>query len=644
MTTLSIDIETYSSVDLPKQGLYKYAEATDFEVLLFAYAFDNEDVRIIDFAQGEQLPEEVLKALTDESIIKTAFNAQFERICLQSYLGINLPIQQWRCTQVHALTLGLPIHLAGVASTLKMDAQKDRAGKALIAYFSIPCKPTKVNGGRTRNLPEHDSEKWDKFKAYCVQDVIVEREIRKKLAAFPVNEFENELYVLDQHINDRGVLIDADLMENAIELDERYKQGVLDELQVLTNLENPNSVSQLKKWINEQGTEVETLNKESVATLLKETSNNDVKRALRLRTLLAKTSISKYKAMARGQCKDGRLRGILQFYGANRTGRWAGRFVQVQNLPRGTMSGKNVGIARKILKAGELEGLQMVYDNVPDVLSSLIRTAFIPEKGRRLLVSDFSAIEARVIAWLADEEWRVDVFKTHGKIYEASASAMFNVPIEEVDKELRQKGKVAELALGYQGSVGALKTMGALKMGLKEEELQPLVDAWREANPAIKQFWYDVERAAIKAVQTKEIVNVQGLTFMWDKATLFIRLPSGRRLAYTRPRIEHDTTFNKSGLTYEGAGNSGKTVRLRTYGGKLVENIVQAVARDCLAEAMMRLKEHEIVMHVHDEVVIEAPESTSLEEVEEIMSRPIEWAKDLPLDADGFVTNYYKKD
>ncbi|WZX99687.1 DNA polymerase [Bacillus sp. FSL W7-1360] len=645
MTILSIDIETYSSTNLRTQGVYKYAEAIDFEVLLLAYAFNDEDVTIVDLAQGEELPSNVLASLQDETVIKTAFNAQFERVCLQAHLNINLPIHQWRCTQVHALTLGLPISLANVASVLKMGAQKDRAGTALISYFSIPCKATKVNGGRTRNLPKHAPEKWEQFRSYCVQDVVVERAIRKKLAPFPMTDFEQQLYALDQRINDKGVLVDTSIMQHAIELDERYSQKMLDELQALTGVENPNSLPQLKEWMNKQGVRVDKLGKDDAIALFKETNNPDVKRALQLRALTAKTSTAKYSAMQRGQCKDGRLRGILQFYGASRTGRWAGRLVQVQNLPRGNMSGRNADIARKILKMGELEGLERVYDNVPDVLSSLIRTAFVPAPGRRLLVSDFSAIEARVIAWLAGEQWRLDVFKTHGKIYEASASEMFNVPLDNVDKSLRQKGKVAELALGYQGSVGALKAMGAVKMGLPEEELQPLVDAWRASNPAIKRFWFDVERAAIKAVQTKEVVCMKhGLTFVVKNGIMFIRLPSGRQLAYVRPRIEVDEKFNKQGLTYEGPGTGGKTVRLRTYGGKLTENIVQAVARDCLAESLMRLKDYDIVMHVHDEVVIEASEETSLEEIEELMGRPIDWAPGLPLAADGFVADYYRKD
>lgn len=648
MTRLSIDIETYSSVDLIKSGVYKYTESKDFEILLLAYAYDDNGVQVVDLTEGDdgsgQL-ERLLDVLTDPDVIKTAFNANFERTCLAKYFDMALPAEQWQCTAVHALTLGLPRTLDQVAKVLKLEAQKDTAGKNLIRYFSVPCKPTKTNGKRTRNMPEHDEEKWQQFKEYCIQDVVVEREIKKKLDRYPVPDFEHQLWVLDQEINDRGVLIDTDVMANAIEFDSRYKnETVLPELVKLTGLTNPNSVAQLKGWLAENGLETDSLAK-GVMPELMERSEGDVKRVLELRQEMSKTSVKKYAAMQKGQCADGRLRGLLQFYGANRTGRWAGRFVQVQNLPRGSLKElEDIDAARSLVKAGDFESFQLLYDNVPDVLSSLIRTTFIPSAGSRFIVSDFSAIEARVIAWLAGEMWRLKVFQTHGKIYEASASAMFGIPIEDVDKVMRQKGKVSELALGYQGSEGALKSMGALDMGLKEDELKPLVNAWRAANKKIKQLWFDCEAAAVKALETRTPDKMQyGLNFFYQSGFLFIQLPSGRKLAYARPKLEADKTFNKMGITYEGV-NEGKWTRLRTYGGKLVENIVQAIARDCLATALMRLKEYNIVMHVHDEVVIEAPAEVSLDQIDKIMGQPIEWAPGLPLGADGFETNYYRKD
>jgi DNA polymerase len=660
--TLSIDIETYSSVDLIKSGVYAYVEAPDFEVLLFAYAFDDDPVQCVDLAQGEEFPEGILHALYDPNVIKTAYNANFERTCIARQFSNNeaviglyeveaqdfiLPPDQWRCTAVHASTLGLPGNLDGVAKSMKLDVQKDAAGKALIRYFSVPCKPTKTNGQRTRNLPEHDLEKWGKFRAYCIQDVEVERTIKKKLIRYNPSDFEHRLWTLDQRINDQGIQLDPELVANAIECDTQYQNRLLEEARKLTGLENPNSIAQLKGWLEEQGLEVDSLAKDNIPVLISQSESETVKRVLRLRQVMSKTSVKKYLAMERGLCSDGRVRGLLQFYGANRTGRWAGRLVQVQNLPQNKLS--DLDAARQLLKAGQYEMLEILFDQVPFVLSQLIRTAFIPSRDSRFIVSDFSAIEARVIAWFAGESWRMEVFKTHGKIYEASAAQMFNVPVESITKgdPLRQKGKVSELALGYQGGPGALIQMGALDMGLEEEELPGLVKAWRGANPNIVQFWYDVEKAALKAVREKTAVQMQhGLVFSYESGILFIQLPSGRRLAYARPKLKNDERFNKMALTYEGS-EQGKWTRLNTYGGKLVENIVQATARDCLAEALIRLDDvgYQTVMHVHDEAVLDVPIGTgSLDHIEQVMGEEISWAKGLPLGADGFETDYYKKD
>lgn len=648
MRILSIDIETYSSVDLVKSGVYPYTEAPDFEILLFAYAWDDGPVEVIDLTEVEDLPEDVMNALTDPSVIKTAFNANFERTCIAKHFDIECDPAQWQCTAVHAAYLGLPGSLDGVAKCLKLGAQKDTKGKNLIRYFSVPCKPTKANGGRTRNLPHHDPEKWQQFIEYNRQDVEVERAIRKKLERYPVPEFEHRLWCLDQKIVDRGVMLDAELVEQAIKGDTAFHKQREDEAKALTGLENPNSVAQLKKWLeDEHNVNVTSLSKDNVAALIEQTENEDVKRVLRLRQEMSKTSVKKYQAMQRVRCRDGRARGLIQFYGANRTGRWAGRLVQVQNLPRNYLP--DLALARELVRSGDHETLEMLYDNIPDVLSQLIRTAFIPSPGHRLIVSDFSAIEARVIAWLAGEKWRLDVFNSHGKIYEASASQMFGVPIEQITKgsDLRQRGKVAELALGYQGGVGALKQMGALDMGLTEEELPELVQTWRGANPNIVQFWYDVERAALTAVREKRKVPLRhGIAFLHEAGMMRIKLPSGRHLTYVRPKIGKNK-FGKDAISYEGVGDQGKWMRLDTYGGKLVENIVQAVARDCLAVAMMRVADagYPIVMHVHDELVVDAPHGFgSLTEVEAIMSRPIEWAPDLPLKAEGFETDFYMKD
>ncbi|MBG9544632.1 XRE family transcriptional regulator [Cytobacillus firmus] len=649
MKLLSIDIETYSSVDLIKSGVYAYCESPDFEILLFAYAIDDEEVEIVDLASGEKIPEEILKAMTDPLVIKTAYNANFERTCLAKHFHQPMPPDQWRCSSVHALMLGLPGYLDGVAKCLRLKEQKLKEGKALIRYFSVPCKPTKVNEGRTRNLPEHDLDKWATFKDYCKQDVEVERQIRKKLDAFPITKVEQKLWELDQKINDEGVLIDKTLVFNAIQADKAFQDELFEEAVRLTGLENPNSPAQLKGWLLKQGLEVNSLAKKNVEALMGEVENPKVKRLLELRQAMSKTSVKKYEAMERSICPDQRSRGLLQFYGANRTGRWAGRLVQIHNLPRNSL--KDLQIARELLKSGSYEALELLFESVSDVLSQLIRTAFIPSKGHRFVVADFSAIEARVIAWLAGERWRMDVFQSHGKIYEASAAQMFKVPIETIDKgsPLRQKGKIAELALGYGGSKGALMQMGALDMGLNEDELPDLVSAWREANPNIVKLWWRIEAAAIKAVKDKAVVKMQyGLTFHYTKGILFITLPSGRSLAYVRPRIGIDERFGKEQLTYEGTEQGSKQWgRIPTYGGKLTENIIQAIARDCLAVSMLGLDEagYRINFHVHDEVILDVPIATgSKEEVENIMGQSIDWAPGLPLGADSFETFYYKKD
>lgn len=649
MKLLTIDIETYSSIDLLKSGVYAYCESSDFEILLFAYAVDDEDVQIVDLASGEKIPDDILKVMTDSNVIKTAYNANFERTCLARYFNISMPPKQWRCSSVHALILGLPGHLDGVAKCLRLQEQKLKEGKTLIRFFSVPCKPTKVNEGRTRNLPEHDSEKWSAFKDYCKQDVEVERQIRKKLDAFPIHKVEQQLWELDQKINDEGVLIDKGLVFNAIQADKTFQDTLFDEAVQLTSLENPNSPTQLKGWLLKQGIEVDSLAKKNVEILMEKVENPQVKRLLKLRQAMSKTSVKKYEAMERSICTDQRIKGLLQFYGANRTGRWAGRLVQIHNLPRNSMD--DLQVARDLLKSGNHEVLALLFDNVPDVMSQLIRTAFIPSIGNRFIVADFSAIEARIIAWLARERWRMDVFQSHGKIYEASAAQMFKVPIETVDKgsPLRQQGKIAELALGYGGSKGALTQMGALEMGLTEDELPKLVSAWRDANPNIVKLWWAIEAAAIKAVKKKSVVKMQyGLTFHYTKGVLFIELPSGRSLAYVRPRLGVDERFGKEQLTYEGTEQSSKQWgRIPTYGGKLTENIIQAIARDCLAVSLLRLDKagYRINFHVHDEVVLDVPIGTgSMEEVESLMGQPIEWAPGLPLGADSFETFYYMKD
>lgn len=642
---MGIDIETFSDVDLIKCGVYAYADSRAFEVLLFAYSFEGEETQIIDLAQGETIPAEVESAIFDNSVTKTAFNANFERTCLSRHFGTKLSPDSWHCSAVQAAMLALPRSLEEVGAVLGLDKQKMKEGKELIRYFCVPCKPTKANGGRTRNFPWHAPEKWELFKTYCKRDVDVEKAIRQKLHHFPIPESEMEMYRLDQEINDRGVLVDLALVHQAISCESLHKEIVTKRAYELTGLENPNSVVQIKGWLTGRGMEIDSLSKKAVADMIQET-DGEVEELLRLRLLMAKTSVKKYEAMERSVCKDGRVHGLLQFYGANRTGRWAGRLVQVQNLPQNHIV--DLELARNLVKQGCFEDVELFYDSTPSVLSELIRTAFIPKEGCRFLVADFSAIEARVLAWLSGEQWRLDVFASHGKIYEASASAMFHVPIGEITKgsSLRQKGKISELALGYGGSVGALTSMGALDMGLAEEELSPLVSTWRNANPHITQFWWDVDAAAIKAVTEKRETRVGRITFFYQRGILFAMLPSGRKLAYVKPRMAVNK-FGRNGLTYEGIGESGKWGRIETYGPKLVENIVQGTARDLLAEAMLRLKKrgYQIVMHIHDEAVLEVPDGvSSVEEVCSIMAEQPEWAVGLPLRADGYECAFYKKD
>lgn len=642
---LSIDLETYSNVDLIKCGVYAYADSPAFEVLLFAYAFENDEVTVVDLAQGETIPADVLAAVSGETVIKTAFNANFERTCLSKYLGKTLLPESWHCSAVQAAMLALPRSLEDVGMVLGLEKQKMREGRDLIRYFCMPFKPTKTNEGRTRNLPSHAPEKWELFKQYCKRDVEVEIAIRNKMRNFPVSDKETKLYHIDQEINDRGVMVDQELVEQAVTCDLIYKEAATKQAYELTGLENPNSVIQIKGWLNQNGIEVDSLSKKAVGDLIAE-SDGEVEELLRLRLLMAKTSVKKYQAIQRSVCSDGRVHGLLQFYGANRTGRWAGRLVQVQNLPQNHLP--DLELARNLVRQGRFEEVEMLYNSTPNVLSELIRTAFIPKPGWRFLVADFSAIEARVLAWLSGEQWRLDVFASHGKIYEASASAMFHVPIEEITKgsPLRQKGKISELALGYGGSVGALTSMGALDMGLLENELAPLVSAWRTANPHITKFWWDVDAAAIKAFKEKRKMRIGMITFEYKSGILFAELPSGRKLAYVKPRMAVNK-FGRNGLTYEGISENGKWGRIETYGPKLVENIVQGTARDLLAEALLRLKkmEHSIVMHIHDEAVLEVPFGTgSVEEVCAVMAEQPEWAVGLPLRADGYECTFYKKD
>jgi DNA polymerase bacteriophage-type len=654
MQTLGIDIETYSSTDLTKSGVYKYVEAKDFEILLFAYSVDEGPVQIVDLAQGEHLPETILIALTSPYVLKTAHNANFERVCIRKHFKTHLPIDQWECTMAKSTMLGLPLSLDAVGKILKLQAQKDAAGKQLIKYFSLPCKPTKVNGQRTRNLPQHNPEKWEQFKAYCVKDVEVEQAVRGKIAFFEATKTEKVLWQIDQKINDAGILVDPRLVHNAIKLDYLHQQELTEEAKRITGLNNPNSVAQLKSWLLDNGINAPSLNKASIAESIDDIEDPSVRRLLELRQEMSKTSVKKYLAMTKAVCPDNRIRGLLQYYGANRTGRWAGRLVQVQNLPKNTeeLFGNkmvDLDLARTLVLDADHDALKFLFDSVPDTLSQLIRTAFVASPGHRFIVADFSAIEARVIAWLAGEKWRLDVFNTHGKIYEASAAQMFKVPIETITKgsPLRQKGKVAELALGYQGGPNALLKMGALKMGLVEEELPKLVAMWRQANRKITAYWETVEDAAINAMTDGSTSISHDIRFIKEKGILFIELPSKRRLSYLRPQLRPNK-FGGQSLFYEGMDQTTKQWGLQqTYGGKLVENIVQAVARDVLADAMLRLHRigYKIVMHVHDEIVSEMPEGKgSTQEVDRIMGTPIPWAKGLPLKAESYETLYYKKD
>ena len=646
MKNLSIDLETYSSADISKSGVYRYCEAPDFEILLFAYSADGAPVQSVDLAHGEALPKEIRAALEDPTVTKWAFNASFERICLSRWLGLPsgtyLDPSQWRCSMVWSAYLGLPLSLAGVGAVLKLEKQKLEAGRELIRYFCQPCAPTKANGGRMRNRPEDAPEKWALFKSYNLRDVETELAIQQKLARFPVPDFVWDEYHLDQEINDRGIRLDLSLVENAIRMDTLSREELTGQMQRLTILENPNSVKQLKTWLTERGLEVESLGKKEVSALLRD-APPELAEVLLLRRQLAKNSVRNYQAMQNCVCADGRVHGMFMFYGANRTGRFSGRLVQLQNLPQNHMS--DLEQARALVRKGDYDTLQMLYDSVPDVLSELIRTAFVPYDGGKFIVADFSAIEARVIAWLAGEQWRLDVFKNGGDIYCASASQMFRVPVVKhgINGHLRQKGKIAELALGYGGSVGALKAMGALEMGLSEAELKPLVDAWRGSNPNIVRLWWEVDEAVKETISDKAASETHGIRFEYESGFLFITLPSGRRLAYVKPRIE-ENRFGGESVTYEGVGGTKKWERLESYGPKFVENIVQAVSRDILCHAMKTLRCCSIVAHVHDELIIEADTAVSLNAVCEQMSRTPPWAKGLILRADGYETQFYKKD
>ena len=646
MHRLSIDIETFSSADLSKTGVYRYAEDPNFTVLLFGYALDDGDVHVVDIAQGERMPPEIIAALTDESVVKFAFNANFERVCLSRYLGLPtgeyLDPAQWRCSMIWSAYLGLPLSLAGVGAALDLDKQKLSEGKDIIRYFCQPCAPTKANGGRERNRPADAPDKWTLFKTYNAQDVETERAIQERLKRFPVPQTVWEEYWLDQEINDRGIRVDMSLVQNAIRMDELSRNELSEKMRALTALQNPNSVAQMKTWLAENGLETDSLGKKQVAALLKDAPEG-LADVLALRRQLAKSSVKKYQAMANTACSDNRVRGCFQFYGANRSGRWAGRNVQLQNLPQNHM--EDLADARELVRAGAYEDLKARYASVPDVLSELIRTALVPYEDGKFIVSDFSAIEARVIAWIAGEQWRLDVFQNGGDIYCASASQMFRVPVEKhgVNGHLRQKGKIAELALGYGGSVGALKAMGALDMGLTEDELKPLVDAWRTANPRIVRLWWDVDEAVQTAVRERTSTESHDIEFAWKSSMLFITLPSGRRLAYVKPRIG-ENQFGSPAVTYMGLNSVKKWDRIESYGPKFVENIVQAISRDILCHAMRTLRCCNIVAHVHDEIIIEADPRMSLSAVCEQMGRTPEWAPGLVLRADGYETAFYKKD
>ena len=657
---LSIDLETYSDIDISKCGAYKYAESENFEILLFGVSVDNAPVQVYDLTAGDEIPEEILAALSDENVTKWAFNASFERICLSNWLKKHRPeyfktynqpgdpVQNyldpasWKCSMIWSAYMGLPLSLEGVGAVLKLQDQKMKEGKDLIKYFCCPCKPTKANGGRTRNLPKHAPDKWKTFKAYNKRDVEVELAIKQRLSKFPIPESVWAEYHLDQEINDRGIMLDMDVVKNAIAFDEKSKTALMISMQNLTNLENPNSVVQMKQWLSENGVEAESLGKKDVAALLKDT-DGDIADALKLRLQLAKSSVKKYQAMQNAVCKDGRAHGMFQFYGANRSGRWAGRLIQLQNLPQNHMS--DLAEARELVRTGDYDTLDLLYDDIPDTLSQLIRTAFIAKPGYKFIVSDYSAIEARVLAHLAGEKWRSKVFAEGKDIYCASASQMFGVPVEKhgINGHLRQKGKIAELALGYGGSVGALKSMGALEMGLSEEELQPLVDSWRASNPMITAFWWDVDNAVKTTIKQRTQTEVRGIQFFYKSGMLFIKLPSGRLLSYVKPRIG-ENRFGGESVTYEGVGSTKKWERIESYGPKFVENIVQAVSRDLLCYAMRNLSDQQICGHVHDELIIECPEDATVESISSLMSKTPDWMPDILIRDDGYDTKFYKKD
>ncbi|WP_346709139.1 DNA polymerase [Limosilactobacillus oris] len=644
MKQLSIDIETYSSTNLNQTGVYRYADSDDFELLLFGYAVDFGPVKVVDLTQGEKIPSQIIQALDDPAIIKSAFNAQFERVCLSRFVGHRLKPAGWHCSRVWSATLGLPLSLRDVGTVLGLPRQKITAGKELVRYFCTSCKPTKANQNRTRNFPYHAPDKWQQFKQYNQRDVEVEMEITQKFSRFPVPQNEWENYWMDQDINDRGIRIDQQLVNNAIKCQNVFHDQYLQTAKELTGLANPNSPLQLKDWLQQQGIKTNSLSKASVAQLL-QTTTGTVHQVLALRQLLSKSSVKKYQAMQKAMCQDGRVHGLLQFYGANRTGRWAGRLVQVQNLPRNSMP--DLEEARELVKQGNVPALAMLYDSVPDVLSQLIRTAFIPRKNHHFYVADFSAVEARVIAWLSNEKWRQESFAKNEDIYCASASQMFGVPVVKhgINGELRQKGKIAELALGYGGSIGALKGMGATKLGLTDDELPPLVQMWRNASPHIVQFWWDVDKAAKECIKTHLPQTTHGMKFIYRSGCMFLRLRSGRYLCYPQPKIGINR-FGSESITFMGINTVKKWDRIETYGAKLVENIVQATSRDLLAEAMRRLEAtgNTVVMHIHDEAVIDAPFNRSLDTMVQLMTKVPDWANGLILNAAGFVSNFYKKD
>ena len=658
--TLSIDIETFSDTDLNKCGVYKYAESDAFEILLFGYAANGGSVSVIDLTAGEEIPQEILAALSDPDVIKWAFNASFERVCLSNWLLKNRPEHftgystsgdpagaflnpsSWRCSMIWAAYLGLPLSLAGAGAVLGLKEQKLAEGNNLLKYFCVPCKPTKANSGRTRNLPQHDTENWNLFKNYNKRDVEVEMSIQKRLAKYPVPESIWEEYRLDQEINDRGIALDMDVVENAIRFDERSKSELMETMKSITNLENPNSVVQMKQWLADNGMETESLGKKDVARLIPDAPDK-LKKALQLRLQLAKSSVKKYQAMQNAVCKDGRAHGMFQFYGASRSGRWAGRLIQLQNLPQNHMT--DLAEARELIRTGDYETMELLYEDIPDTLSQLIRTAFIPRNGCKFIVCDYSAIEARVLSYLAKEAWRSRVFAAGKDIYCASASQMFHVPVEKhgINSQLRQKGKIAELALGYGGSVGALTSMGALEMGLSENELRPLVDAWRASNPNIVRFWWDVDAAVKTAIRQRMRTCVNGIRFECKSGMLFITLPSGRNLSYVKPKIG-ENRFGGESVTYEGVGATKKWERIESYGPKFVENIVQAVSRDLLCFAMRNLSHCFIVGHVHDELIIECRPEVSLDAVCAQMSCSPDWMQDILIRGDGYSTPWYRKD